>query len=152
VTDTDTAARRYGDHYTNTASSYLAEIAALIMADLITISADPDPDSVFPRWVHYAADVYPRHDTIHISVYGFADVELAHPYDHPADRSPAPIDYPEIVDTFATRYGWTSGDPNDRRFVLHVTTHPGTDRDEQDEDRIGTVTTHPHIVPPWLLP
>lgn len=142
MTNTHRPTRHYGDRAVDTDWLSVTEIAALIVADLITISADPDLESVFPDRIHYAAHVYPRHETIQLDVYGLTDAELADPYQSPADG---------IIDTVASRYGWTSADPDDRRFLMHVTTLDET-RQHASAAEVGTVAAYPHHVPPWLLP
>lgn len=129
------------------------------MADLISIAVhdEPDaahlldPDTYIPMRIRFAAEVYPRHDTIRIMVHGLADTELDHPYATPSDDSPCPFEYPEIVETVANAYGWTNpGDPDDRRFLMRVVTLT-EDEQARDEDRVGEVRMYPHSVPPWLM-
>lgn len=129
----------------------IADIAAMIIADLIAIKYDPETDTVFPERIRYAAEVYPRHDTINITVYGLTDAELADPEERPSDDSPHPIDYPAIVDIVANTYGGGSPEnPGDGRFLTHVTTLSESEQ-HRDAARIGQVTEHPHHVPPWLI-
>lgn len=161
TTDTPTTgttpahARRYGPHYTATAALTVPEVAALIMSDLIMISADPDPDTVFPARIRFAADVFPADNLIHIWVFGLTDAELAAPYASPDDGAPCPVDYDEIIaDTVATDYGWNNPhDPGDRRFRLQVSTMD-EDRQATAAHRIGTTVTtggHAPADPAWIV-
>jgi hypothetical protein len=144
-------ARQYGRHYDRAINLAMGEIGALIVADLINISTDPDPEVAFPARIRYAAEVYPRHDTIRIMVYGLTDTELDHPYDTPTDGSPCPVDYAEIIEVVANAYGWTNhGDPHDRRFLVHVNTL-GEDEQTREDYRVGEVMVYPHRVPAWLM-
>lgn len=151
--------REYGRHCRRVIKLTLGEIGALIMADLIRIVIDDDPDAAhlldpdtyFPARIRFAAEVYPRHDTIRIMVHGLTDTELDHPFDTPADGSPCPIDYPEIIGVVADAYGWTNlDDPDDRRFLVRVTTLT-EDEQTRDDDRPGEVRVYTHSVPPWLM-
>lgn len=144
-------ARQYGRHYDRAINLAVGEIAALIVADLINISTDPDPEVAFPARIRYAAEAYPRHDTIRIMVHGLTNAELDRPFDTPADGSPCPIDYPEIIEVVANAYGWSNpGDPDDRRFLVRVVTLT-EDEQTHDDDRLGEVRVYPHSVPPWLM-
>lgn len=96
----------------------LPEVAVLITAELIAIGADPDPDTVFPARLRYAATVCPHLGVIEIAVYGLTDAELATPYTAPAD-APCPAAVPEIIGTVADHY---SPDNPARRFTVAVST------------------------------
>jgi hypothetical protein len=140
VTTSITSARcRNGVHYAATANLVLPEVAVLIMARLIMISVDPDPETVFPARIRFAADVFPADNLIHIRVFGVTDAELAAPYAIPDDGAPCPVDYAEVIDTVADDYGWVNlDDPADRRFRLHVSIVEEADR-EWCESRVGAV-------------
>lgn len=132
--------RWYGQYYRRTADLSLAEIAAMIIAELAAIKYDPDTDTVFPARIRYAADVDPRHDTITVAVFGLTDDEIANPDDRPNDDSPTPNDYAAIVEIVGTEYGW--GDIDDaanRRFRVRATTLPESEQ-RAAQHRIGTVS------------
>jgi hypothetical protein len=141
--------RRDGVHYAATADLVLPEVAALIMARLIMISADPDPETVFPARIRFAADVFPADNLIHIRVLGVTDAELAAPYAIPDDGAPCPVDYAEVIDTVADDYGWNNlDDPHDRRFRLHVSIVDESDQEWLDS-KVGTVVV---AQGPWPHP
>jgi hypothetical protein len=112
---TPAPARQHGSPYDTLA---LPEVAVLITAELVAISADPDPETVFPARLRYATTVCPHLGVIEIAVYGLTDAELAAPYTAPAD-APCPASFAEIIGTVADHY---SPDNPGRRFTVTVST------------------------------